>query len=141
MSISSTRKISSSSPTTSRVNRQYLLTNNYSQYVEDIDTTNNVLVKDENNGERQFQGKSDSNDDQQTNYKSSNPNILNGVEAIAATISPDEQPTTQQQINKVSVYTNNQSIIHDKDVERTGHSYLKHFYEKNEHIIDVDELA
>ena len=43
--------------------------------------------------------------------------------------------------SKVNVYTNNQSIIRDEEVERTGRNYLKHFYEKNEHISDVDKLV
>ena len=37
MSISSTRKVSSSSSTSSRVEKRYSTTNNYSQYIENID--------------------------------------------------------------------------------------------------------
>ena len=125
MSISSTRKISSSASNTSRIDKSYSATNRNSQFVENIDTTNNVLVKDE----------------QSPNYKSSNPGILNGIEVIAASISVDEQTKNHFQGNKVDVYSNNQSIVHDEDVEHTGRSYLKHFYEKNEHVIDVDELV
>ena len=142
MSISSTRRISSNSSTSTRVNKNYFATDNYSQHVENIDTSNNVLVKDENNHERNNREKpSKQNDDQAINYKLSTPDIINSVEVIAGTISPEEQNNSYYQNNNVNIYTNNQSIVHDKDVELTGRSYLKHFYEKNEHIVDVDELA
>ena len=141
MSISSTRKISSGSSASSRVDKRYPVTDNYSQYVENIDTTNNVLVKDENNDERHHHEQPERKNEQTTNYKSSNPDIINGIEAIAATMSPEEQDFSHQQMNKINVYSNNQSIIRDKDVEITGRNYLKHFYEKNEHIADIDEFA
>lgn len=141
MSISSTRKISSSASNTSRIDKSYSATNRNSQFVENIDTTNNVLVKDEHNGGRQERGFKSKDNEQSPNYKSSNPGILNGIEVIAASISVDEQTKNHFQGNKVDVYSNNQSIVHDEDVEHTGRSYLKHFYEKNEHVIDVDELV
>ena len=141
MSISSTRKVSSNSSSTSRVGRGYMSANNYSQYVENIDTSNNVLVRDENNFERGKRETPQHEEDKQTNYKSSSPDIINGIEAIASTISPEDQGIVQSQANKINIYSNNQSIVHDKDVEYTGRKYLKHFYEKNEHIADIDELA
>lgn len=141
MSISSTRKISSSASNTSRIDKSYSATNRNSQFVENIDTTNNVLVKDEHNGGRQEREFKSKDNEQSPNYKSSNPGILNGIEVIAASISVDEQTKNHFQGNKVDVYSNNQSIVHDEDVEHTGRSYLKHFYEKNEHVIDVDELV
>ena len=141
MSISSTRKISSSASNTSRIDKSYSATNRNSQFVENIDTTNNVLVKDEHNGGRQEREFKSKDNEQSPNYKSSNPGIINGIEVIAASISVDEQTKNHFQGNKVDVYSNNQSIVHDEDVEHTGRSYLKHFYEKNEHVIDVDELV
>ena len=141
MSISSTRKISSNSSAVSRIGKRYLLADNYSQYVENVDTSNNVLVKDESNSERRNQEKPETSEEQTTNYKSYNPDVGNSIETIAAMMSSDDQDFTPQQTSKVSVYTNNQSIVHDKDIEHTGRSYLKHFYEKNEHITDIDELA
>ena len=139
MSISSTRKVSSSASNTSRIDRRSLLANNHSQFVENIDTTNNVLVRDESNGESHKQEHQSPNNEQSTNYKSSNPNIINGIEAIASSIAPEDQGYNQ--IHKIDVYSNNQSIVRDEEVEHTGRNYLKHFYEKNEHMIDVDELV
>ena len=139
MSISSTRKISSSASVSSRIDRRSLLANNHSQFVENIDTTNNVLVRDESNGESNKHEHQPPNNEDATNYNSSNPNIVNGIEAIASSIAPDEQGYSQ--IHKIDVYSNNQSIVYDEEVEHTGRNYLKHFYEKNEHMIDVDELV
>lgn len=141
MSISSTRKVSSSASNTSRIDRRSLLANNHSQFVENIDTTNNVLVRDESNGGNHDYRHQPQEDDQATNYKSSNPNILNSIEAIAASIDPEEQGYNHLQNQKVDVYSNNQSFIQDDEIEHTGRNYLKHFYEKNEHMIDVDELV
>ena len=139
MSISSTRKVSSSASTTSRIDRRSLLANNHSQFVENIDTTNNVLVRDESSGDNHKHNHQSPNSEDSTNYKSSNPNIINGIEAIASSITPDEQGYNQ--FHKIDVYSNNQSIVYDEEVEHTGRNYLKHFYEKNEHMIDVDELV
>ena len=139
MSISSTRKISSSASVSSRIDRRSLLANNHSQFVENIDTTNNVLVRDESNGESRKHDHQPPNNEDATNYNSSNPNIVNGIEAIASSIALDEQGYSQ--IHKIDVYSNNQSIVYDEEVEHTGRNYLKHFYEKNEHMIDVDELV
>lgn len=141
MSISSTRKVSSSSSSTSRIDRRSFLANNHSQFVENIDTTNNVLVRDESNGEGHKYPSSSKDDDQPTNYKSSNPDIINGIEAIAASVTPEEQGLNHYQNQKIDVYSNNQSIIHDDEVEHTGRNYLKHFYEKNEYLVDIDELV
>lgn len=139
MNISSTRKVSSSVSSTSRIDRRSFSANNHSQLVENIDTTNNVLVKDDSNDENRRQQRQNSNNEQSTNYKSSNPNIINGIEAIASSISPEEQGNNQ--ILKTNVYSNNQAIVYDEEVEHTGRNYLKHFYEKNEHIIDIDEMV
>lgn len=139
MSISSTRKISSSVSNTSRIDRRSFLANNHSQFVENIDTTNNVLVRDESNGEGRNREQQQKKDEQPTNYNSSNPNIINGIEAIASSISPDDQGYNQ--FHKIDVYSNNQSIVRDEEVEHTGRNYLKHFYEKNEHMVDIDELV
>ena len=139
MSISSSRKISSSN--TQRIDKSYSATNRYSQFVENIDTTNNVLVKDDHNNDSNKKEQHSQKNEQPTNYKSSSPDIIKGVEVIAASMSIDEQNNKQFPANKIDIYSNNQSIVHDEDVEHTGRSYLKHFYEKNEHVVDIDELV
>ena len=140
MSISSTRKISSTSSTSSRVDKSYFIANNSSQSVENIDTTNNVLVKDEGNKNSRHQQQQNKKQEQQPNYKTATPGIINSIEAIASSIGVEEQEDINK-MKKIDVYNNNQSIIHDQDVEHTGRSYLKHFYEKNEHMQDIDTLV
>ena len=140
MSISSTRKISSNSPTSSRVDRSYFVANNVPHSVENIDTTNNVLVKDENERNGGKQGQQRKQQEQSTNYKTATPDVINSIEAIASSVPPEEQNNINN-MHKVDVYSNNQSIIHDQAVEHTGRSYLKHFYEKNEHMQDIDTLV
>ena len=65
--------------------------------------------------------------------------IPSAIEALSASgVYDDEQ---DHHSNKVNVYGNNQSIIKDDEIERTGHNYLKHFYETNKVLEEVDELV
>lgn len=131
MSVSSTRKVSLSSP--SRV----MSGSNRSQSVENIDTNNNVLVRDDTSGDssqQSFQQK------KEADFIPSQLDAATSMEALTLSgVIEDNEATSSN--NRVSVYSNNQSIIKDEDVERIGRSYLKHFYEKNEPITDVDELV
>lgn len=72
-----------------------------------------------------------------------NTYIPNALEALAASgvydDVPDEAPNSGSR--KIGVYDNNQSIIRDPGSEQLSHSYLKHFYERNEIIEEVDELV
>ena len=144
MSISATRKVGSST-SASRTERNYAAGHPNSQFVENIDTRNNVLVRDDTDGH--------SNKDSYTPQKEEDKNaeispsvayVKNSIEALAVSGVFDEKEDEEQDKkhakSKVGVYDNNQSIIRDEELERTGRNYLKHFYEKNEHIADVDEL-
>ena len=53
---------------------------------------------------------------------------------------PRKATAVSDNSHKVGVYDNNQAIIKDEELDRTGHSYLKHFYEKNEPVAEVDEF-
>lgn len=141
MSIGSTRKVSSASSTSSRVDNRSLSANNHSQFVENIDTTNNVLVRDDREGGSEQQYQRPSPKTPPTDFNSAAPDISTSIEALALSGIFEEDNTTPNNNHKVDVYNNNQSIIKDEEIERTGRSYLKHFYEKNEHIIDVDEFV
>ncbi len=139
MSIGSTRKISSGSSTASRVDKRSFEPNNHSQFVENIDTANNVLVRDD--AERQHHRQQSSQQkDPPTDFTTATPDISTSIEALALSGILEEDSATDNN-RKVDVYSNNQSIIKDEEIERTGRSYLKHFYEKNEHLIDVDEFV
>lgn len=65
--------------------------------------------------------------------------VNNTIEALAAS-GVYEETAVSDNSHKVGVYDNNQAIIKDEELDRTGHSYLKHFYEKNEPVAEVDEF-
>ncbi len=141
MSISATRKVSSST-SSPRAERAYTATQ-HSQFVENIDTRNNVLVRDDSddNNHRQQFSQDRNKKDENTDISPSVAYVKNSIEALAVSgVFNDSENEQAAAEHKVSVYDNNQSIIRDEEAERTGRNYLKHFYEKNEHLIDVDEL-
>ncbi len=135
MSVSSARKVSLSS------SNRVMTSGGRSQSVEDIDTRNSVLVRDEgqdSSSERR------SFDSQQKNEKFSyEPNISTSLETLTLSgIMEENSDEAGSGNNKsINVYSSNQSIVRDEDVERIGRSYLKRFYEKNEPIEDVNELV
>lgn len=135
MSVGSARKVSLSSP------NRVMTSSNRSQSVEDIDTRNNVLVRDdgqEGSSERR------SFDSQQKNEKFSyEPNIANSLDALALSgmIEENSNEVSSSSNKNINVYSSNQAIVRDEDVERIGRSYLKRFYEKNEPIEDINELV
>lgn len=140
MSISSTRRIGSATSSTSKVDRRSFEPNNHSQFVENIDTNNNVLIKDDTNDERENRRQPPARQPV-TDFNSASPDISNSIEAMALSGMFEDTPTSPPNNSKVGVYNTNQSIIKDEEIERTGRSYLKHFYEKNEYITDVDEFV
>lgn len=134
MAISSTRKVSLSSP------GRVMASSNRSQMVEDIDTNNNVLVKDDNQNDfsdRQFDSRKN------PEVLTYGANVSTSVEALTLSGVLEEDSADNSSLNnkKVNVYSSNQSIVKDEDVERIGRSYLKKFYEENEPITDVNELV
>ena len=142
MSISSTRKISSSPSSSSKVDSRVLYANNHSQFVENIDTTNNVSVNDENHKGNHQRFQDSQSEQPPTDFKSATPDISTSIEALALSGMLEEDNTVKNSVNnKIGVYNNNQSIVKDEEIERTGRNYLKHFYEKNEHLTDLDEFV
>lgn len=142
MSITSTRRIGSATSAPSKVDSRPFVSDNSSQFVENIDTTNNVLVRDEPDGNSGQNNQTPSHRTPQTDFNSASPDISGSIEALALSGIFEEETDTSSDHNsaKINVYTNNQSIIKDEEIERTGRNYLKHFYEKNEHFEDIDEL-
>ena len=139
MSIGSTRKVSSAS-SVAKTDKSVYSANNHSQFVENIDTRNNVLVRDDNSGGQKNSGSPGGEAKQfQPDFTSATPDISTSIEALALSGVFDESAPPVEN-NKVNVYSSNQSIIKE-EIERTGRNYLKHFYEKNEHIVDVDEFV
>lgn len=142
MSISTTKKIGSttSSP---RTERGYSTNGRNTQFVEHIDTQNNVLVRDDTDSSSSHHEEfyqQNSSEQNQSEFSPSTAYVQNNINALAASGVLEDTPNNTHTMHKVGVYDNNQSIIRDEELERTGRNYLKHFYEKNEHLIDVDKL-
>ena len=145
MSIGSTKKIESAISASIKSKPTAYVAGGGRQFVEDIDTTNNVLVRDDAE-EREHSSSFDRSPNQNglSNFKTTTADISTSIEALALTGALDsdvEQENADTNNRKITIYNNNQSIIKDEEIERTGRSYLKHFYEKNEAFIDVDEFV
>ncbi|MBE6445537.1 MAG: hypothetical protein E7019_05785 [Alphaproteobacteria bacterium] len=142
MSISSTRKIGTST-SAPRTERGYVANGKNSQFVEHIDTQNNVLVRDDTDGHSNNNNyfTKQNQEQEQNSFTPSSAYVPNSVNAIASSELLDSHGEYSHSSHMVGIYDNNQSIIKDEELERTGRNYLKHFYEKNEHLIDVDKLV
>ena len=148
MSISSTRKVSSSTGSQPRntpvkhSDHNYLVGAEGESFVEVIDSSNNVSVNNDNN--RHDKDKDNASFDKKekganNSLSSGGAYIPSAIEALSASgvyDEPDDHHST-----RVNVYGNNQTIVKDDEVERTGHNYLKHFYETNKVLEEVDELV
>lgn len=141
MSITATRKVGSSSSPTRRSEHTYVAGAQSEPFVEMIDTNNNISVRDDlrdNHGKtKQKLEEQESEFDAKLSSKSTY--VPSAIEALAASgVYDNIEP--QNASRKIGVYDSNQSIIKDEEIERTGRSYLKHFYEKNQPITEVDEF-
>ena len=141
MSIAPARKVSSSSPT-ARMEKNYAVGAQNEQIVENIDTNNSVLVKDDSERES-FSGHLPYQQQENEEKKPITPSsayVSNSLEALAGSGVYETPEAVADNSGKVGVYGNNQAIIKDEELDRTGRSYLKHFYEKNQHIEELDEF-
>lgn len=144
MNISSTRKVSSSSSPIKRTERHYAQGAEGHPFVENIDTRNNVLVRDgteeQNKKNSAFEQKEKK--DKQADISSSQAFVsASAIEALSASGVYDEAEPTQNYRNKqVNVYDNNQAMVKDERDYSADNPYLKHLYEKNKILEDVDEF-
>ena len=147
MSITSTRKVSGSPSPARHPERRYLLGIQGNSFVENIDTTNNVSINDDSANKHNDSGQSFSEKDKEKekkNISSSSAYVASAIEALAASGVYESMTSTlssHSALHKVGVYDNNQSIFKNEHEERNGHPYLKHFYEKNEVVEEVDEFV
>ena len=134
MSISSTRKVSSSTGSQTRnapvkhTDHNYIIGSEGESFVEVIDASNNISVNNDDNR--------DNKQKQSSPFATPEKEDSNALSGGVYDETPDDSHN-----NRVNVYGNNQSIIKDEEVERTGHTYLKHFYETNQILEEVDELV
>lgn len=145
MSISATRKVTSSASSARKAEKIYSSGGQGESFVENIDTSNNVSVRDgtkekQHNSNKQFSPPQQ--EKKQQNLNSASASVSSVIEALAMSgvydVQSNEDMDFSESTLKIGVYDNNQSIIQDED--RGGKSYLKHFYEKNEIIEEVDEF-
>ena len=82
-------------------------------------------------------------EEKENNISPSSAYVASAIEALAASgvFEDAETDDNSDHFQKIGVYGNNQSIVRDEEAEKIGHQYLKHFYEKNEVLEEVDELV
>lgn len=144
MNISSTRKVSSSFSPVKRTERNYSVGAEGHPFVENIDTRNNVLVKDEAEEQNKHNSEFDRKDkeEKQTNISSSQAFVsASAIEALSASGVYDDIETSPNSRNRqVNVYDSNQSMMKDDRDYSVDNPYIKHLYEKNKILEDIDEF-
>ena len=147
MSITSTRKVSGSqgSPTRPEYTRRG---GEGESFVENVDTNNNVWVNNNADNEREHQQnsnfrKKEKKDNKKEISSTGKTYIPNAIEALTASGVYDDASSSPhiEGRNKIGVYHSNQSIVTEEKKEQYSHQYLKHFYERNEIIEEIDELV
>ena len=141
MSVTSTRRVSTSYG--SSVQGTYDSGRNRQSFVENIDTTNNVSVQDEaGGGNYQYYARDEEKNtfnENVDNAKSVASNHINTTTAVAPILDNVEDENTISRDKSVGIYGTNQEISQPSS-ERVDNPYLKHFYENNEVIDDIDEF-
>ncbi len=139
MSVSATSKVSSSSSPLKRTERRYGTGAEGNPFVENIDTTNNVLVRDESGEDRQQKSAYD-NQEKETKRDSisASPAFVSSAAIEALSASGVYEISAH---HKVNVYDNNKAIIGDDNDNAADNPYLKHLYEKNKILEEVDEFV
>ncbi len=143
MSVTATRRVSGSTNPGSRTQRYF---GGGEAFVEHIDTANNITVRDEN--DRENESRNNNSNEQKFEETEENRTIAAGanyvpsaIEALAASGIYEVQEGYSENHKNIGVYDNNQAIVRDEEAESKGRSYLKHFYEKNEILEEVDKFV
>ena len=143
MSVTSTRRVSSSYGTP--VKGGYETVQGRQSFVETIDTTNNVLVSDDtNSGKHAYypQEKSEEESFEKQVSSVSQSGLNNGIQTnqMRGPLIDNDRDTENHALNRsVGIYGANQSISSGQE-DRPSNPYLKHLYENNELIEDIDEF-
>ena len=142
MNVASTRKVSSSSSPIKRTERHYAPGAEGHPFVEVVDTTNNVLVRDESDEYKRQQPpfERQNNEEKQGSISSGKAYVSSGA-IEASGVYETEEPSPNYQNRQVNVYDNNQAIVEDENDNAADNPYLKHLYEKNKILEEVDEFV
>lgn len=150
MSITSTRRVSTSLAYSQRAGG-YDAGSGGQSFVENIDTSNNVSVNNEENRGRSGYAQARADSQPEESYLVSEPvsNVAeNGVSgavlqpsvSVEAMIDNDDDNASVYQNKSVNIYGANQAISAPEE-EAVDNPYLRYFYENNEVIEDVDEFV
>ena len=141
MSVTSTRRVSGIYGST--IKTSYAAAQGRHSFVEDIDTTNNVLISDESDSSSyKQQEKSQSDENFEEHYEADNAadNYLSPSKNLAPLLDNDDELASEMPKKNIDIYGANQEISAQQG-ERLDNPYIKHLYEKNEVIEDVDEFV
>ena len=150
MSITSTRRVSTSLSYSQPVKGGYDVANKNQSFVETIDTANNVLVDDETkNKESGYFNQSLVEAENtfidivvdESDVVESEIDDVTLVMNRAPLLDNDNMYSSIEQNRSVGIYGANQAISNEKEDTRLDNPYLKYFYENNEVIEDIDELV
>lgn len=147
MSVASTSKVSSSSSPLKRTERRYGASAEGNAFVENIDTTNNVLVRDDSENDSQQKPAYDNpQQEEKKNTFSASPTYMSSsaIEALSASgvyDATDTDTAANSSLQKVNIYDNNKAIIGDDNDNSVDNPYIKHLYENNTILEEVDELV
>ena len=120
--------------------KQYLARHGESS-IETVDTNNNVSVRTDTDTNPQFnKGVQALPKEEHPPVKSDTPVVSNTIAALAASGVLEEENASQA-LSNVNVYNRNQSTIREEDRDRKGHRYLKHFYEQNQPVEEINTFV
>ena len=148
MSVTSTRRVSSATSYTSPARGGYETAGRGQSFVENIDTTNNVLISDEDQSQREPPRRQRVPEDENLQAETQENQALGGdtemvfkpMQSMSPLLDNDEIPSPSVQNQSIGIYGANQDISY-RDREKPNNPYLKHFYENNEEIEDIDEFV
>ena len=142
MSVTSTRRVSTSY--SAPVKGGYEAAQGRQSFVETIDTTNNVLVSDDSNSAKNsYYPREKSEESFEEQISSSSEAVLdNSIHTghMNGPLLDNDEDTENLMTNRsVGIYGANQTISSGQS-ENPNNPYLRHLYENNEVIEDIDEF-
>ncbi len=151
MNISSTRRVTGSSGGGAGVNstgKARYAAGAHEQFVERIDTSNQVSVnadaRDESRNKEKYT--SQTHEEKEGLISSDRTYVAGAVEAVSASGVYDEPPTRNTNRGRqIGVYDANQTMVKDEAEQEQekfyNEHYVKHLYENNEPPEEIDELV
>ncbi len=148
MNVSSTRKVSTSLSTSRSVERKYGGGSSQS-FVEIIDTSNNVAVRDDSDdrsggGNQEYRSSREGEDESVVIPAAGGAYVSCSIQALGAggvLDFDDSDVNTREQNRHVNIYGNNQTISAQQTEEKLENPYFKYFNKDNDIQEDLDELV